>query len=166
MKKLISELQWRFIRTFKNKTLQKVNAGSFKVIFKKYWIDIKSPRDWWSLRLRADTFSAGYLFGTSKENLLAYITYLYAVSDGLLRDQGLADDIRKALNKYEKRLEKQAESAANEVTKEEEQRDARFLRESIEYGFMTKKQRKAEKKKLRDAVKEMVDGGEFDISEE
>jgi hypothetical protein len=159
-------LLWWFLKTFRNKTIVKLEAGAFKVVFKKYWVDIKAPRDWWHLRLRADSFPAGYLFASAgnpdnEDNVEQFADYLYAITDGIFRDQGLANDIRRSINKYHARLQKKAESDSKAVTDAEEQRDARLLREGAKYAKMSRKQRKREREQMRATVREMKEAGEF-----
>jgi ribosomal protein L10 len=80
---------------------------------------------------------------------------MYELTTCLLTDQGLFDDVQKALNKYDKRLQVIAERKAKEVTEEEERMASEQVKANIEYANMTKKQRKEYKKALREELRNM-----------
>jgi hypothetical protein len=82
---------------------------------------------------------------------------MYELTTLLLTDQGLADDIQKALTKYDKRLQVVAERKAKEVTEEADAIAAEQVKANIEYANMTKKQRKEYKKALREELKNTND---------
>jgi hypothetical protein len=162
----MNKIIWWFMRTFRNKTLLKCRVGAFDVRFKKYWVEFKAPRDWYSLRLRADNEAASYLFYAAKKGDFSqaegYIKTLYILSVAITKDQGLADDVSRAITKYHKRVEKQAESDFKAVSDAQNQADGRLLRESTKYAQMSRKQRKTAKEDMRATVREMVKDGEFD----
>ena len=84
-----------------------------------------------------------------------YCNRMYEITTLLLTDQGLADDVQKALTKYDKRLQVVAERKAKEVTEEEDAIAAEQVKANIEYANMTKKQRKQYKKALREELRNM-----------
>ena len=70
----------------------------------------------------------------------------------LTTDQGLANDIHKALAKFYKRMEKKAESIAKDITLDEDKLNEEVVKANIEVAKMTKAERKAHKEVIREVL--------------
>jgi deoxyribodipyrimidine photolyase len=122
-------------------------------------MEIKSESGNFTLETMGMIYPNAFLYDAlikGDENLVQwYCNRMYELTTCLLTDQGLADDVQKALNKYGKRLQVIAEQKAKEVTEEEERMAAEQVKANIEYANMTKKQRKEYKKSLREELRNM-----------
>ena len=162
MKKFFTRLVAKAMRfwlfTFKNKTLIEKEIGGFRFRFRRFWLDIESVSDkYWALRLRADTHPYLYLYSAvkqEKENQLnGYGLYVYLTSMFLTKDQLFADDVNKALQAYEKRLEAEAKAVAKKATDYDEQQNAEFMKDALKRGQMTRQQRRKAEREARKQMK-------------
>ena len=91
--------------------------GAFRWTFRRFTMDISTLSGNFRARFTADAHPYAYLLaGKDDENIIGFSQLMYSLGMLLTRDQGLADDVAKAINKYQKRLEKQA---AGEVVEDE-----------------------------------------------
>lgn len=84
----------------------------------------------------------GYLLaGKTDENIVGFCQFMYMLGQLLTTDQGLVNDVQKAISKYQKRLEKQS---AGEVVEDETQEKIALeeVKQVQEYVEMPKKERK------------------------
>lgn len=153
------ELERWFLLTFCDTKIKTVQCSAFKVTFRKFTMEIKSESGNFTLETMGMIYPNAFLYDAltkGDENLVQwYCNRMYELTTCLLTDQGLADDVQKALNKYGKRLQVIAEQEAKEVTEEEERMAAEQVKANIEYANMTKKQRKEYKKSLREELRNM-----------
>lgn len=162
MKKIFrffDKLQKWFLLTFRDTKIKSVQFPAFKVTFRKFTIEIKSVSGNFTLKTVGMVYPNAFLynaFAQGDEGLVQwYCNRMYELTTLLLTDQGLADDVQKALTKYDKRLQVVAERKAKEVTEEAESIAAEQVKANIEYANMTKKQRKEYKKALREELRNM-----------
>ena len=153
------ELQKWFLLTFCDTKIKTVQFPAFKVTFRKFTTEIKSVSGNFALKTIGMVYPNAFLYDAlikGDEGLVQwYCNRMYEITALLLTDQGLADDVQKALTKYDKRLQVVAERKAKEVTEEEDAIAAEQVKANIEYANMTKKQRKHYKKALRDELRNM-----------
>lgn len=153
------ELQRWFLLTFCDTKIKTVQSPAFKVTFRKFTMEIKSVSGNFTLKTKGMIYPNAFLYDAlikGDENLVQwYCNRMYELTTCILTDQGLFDDVQKALNKYGKRLQVIAEQEAKEVTEEEERMAAEQVKANIEYANMTKKQRKEYKKSLREELRNM-----------
>ena len=153
------ELEKWFLLTFCDTKIQSVQFPAFKVTFRKFTTEIKSVSSNFTLKTVGMVYPNAFLYDAlvkGDEGLVQwYCNRMYELTSLLLTDQGLADDVQKALTKYDKRLQVVAERKAKEVTEEEDAIAAEQVKANIEYANMTKKQRKQYKKALRDELRNM-----------
>lgn len=102
-------LKW-WLFSFRNGVVWKGEKGGFKVTFRRFWMDARSLSGNWSARWTAAEYPYGYLLTAvhkdNEDTLWGFCERMYVWSMLLLRDSGLAKDLDKAVDKYEKRLEK------------------------------------------------------------
>ena len=109
-------LKWWWF-TFKNPVIRKGEAGGFRWSFRRFWLEISTISGNFKCRFMADEHPYAYLLeGQGDENIIGFSQLLYSLGMLLTRDQGLVDDVTKAINKYQKRLDKKA---ASEVVEDE-----------------------------------------------
>lgn len=153
------ELEKWFLLTFCDTKIKSVQFPAFKVTFRKFTTEIKSVSNNFTLKTVGMVYPNAFLYDAlvkGDEGLLQwYCNRMYEITTLLLTDQGLADDVQKALTKYDKRLQVVAERKAKEITKEEDAIAAEQVKANIEYANMTKKQRKQYKKALREELRNM-----------
>ena len=153
------DVQKCFLLTFCDTKIKSVQSPAFKVTFRKFTTEIKSVSGNFVLKTTGMVYPNAFLYNAlaqGDEGLLHwYCNRMYDITTLLLTDQGLADDVQKALNKYNKRLQVVAEQKVKEVTEEEDVIAAEQVKANIEYANMTKKQRKEYKKALREELRNM-----------
>lgn len=80
----------------------------------------------------------------------------------ITQDQGLCNDCQKAIMKWQKHKEKEAESAANNVSGAQNMADEQLMREAIKRSQMSrkaaKKASKADRAEMKRILKEEEDG--------
>lgn len=86
--------------------MRKGEAGGFKWVFRRFWLEIETKSGNFKARFTAAEHPYGYLLaGKDDKNIEGYCQMLYMVAMLLTTDQGFVDDVRKAIGKYNKRLE-------------------------------------------------------------
>lgn len=90
--------------------------GGFKWVFRRFWLEITTLSGNFKARFTAGEHPYGYLIaGKDDSNIEGYCQMLYTVGMLLTTDQGFVNDIRKAIDKYDKRLQKQNPVVEDEV---------------------------------------------------
>ena len=82
---------------------------------------------------------------------------------GITQDQGLCNDVQKAISKWMKRKEAEAKSAAKAVTPEQDMASAALMEDIASESGMSKKELKAKREADREMMKEVLtekDNGE------
>lgn len=148
-----------FLLIFCDTKIKSVQFPAFKVAFRKFTTEIKSVSGNFTLKTTGMVYPNAFLYNAlaqGNEGLVQwYCNRIYELTSLLLTDQELANDVQKALTKYDKRLQVVAERKAKEVTEEAEAVAAEQIKTNIEYANMTKKQRKQYKKALREELRNM-----------
>lgn len=148
-----------FLLTFCDTKIKAVQCSAFKVTFRKFTMEIKSVSGNFTLKTMGMVYPNAFLYDALTKGdadlVQWYCNRMYELTTLLLTDQGLFNDVQKALNEYDKRLQVIAEQKAKEVTEEEERMAAEQVKANIEYANMTKKQRKEYKKALREELRRM-----------
>lgn len=143
---------------FKQKPLKTVECGGFIVNFyykegnlNCTYMDISTISRVWSMRISGNTYTYGYLLEASNQGLTeqihGYAAMLYILSQQLTQDKGLVDDITRSINKWMRRMERNAESEAKKVTDTEECMSHAVMEFSISGG---------DDSKFKDEVREVV----------
>lgn len=119
IKKLWGEILGWFLLAFRNPVLLKSEKGAFKVVFRRYWMEIRSLSDNFRLRMMICEHPYGYLLYGAKQgnekNLHNYCEYVYAVVMTLTTDQKFANEVQKSLNRcYERRANAELRKTAKE----------------------------------------------------
>lgn len=122
MKKIWSKIQMFWFFHFANPVVWMGENVGFKYTFRKFWLDISTKSGNWKMRVMADEHPFAYLLSSvhqgHEDNLYGFALTLYELNALLTRDQGLVNDVQKALRKYEARLSK------TELEPEEEEEQA------------------------------------------
>lgn len=155
MKKILAKIEKWWLLTFCNPIEYKFKFGGFKVVFRRYWLQIESISENFKVRYLASQHPYGYLFVSAQkgnlDNIHGFCAYIYKLSHTLTTDNKLVEDVTKAIKNYEKRL---AAKAATEVNTENDDLDLEVVKQACEAGKMTKKQRKQRKKEIKEALKD------------
>lgn len=94
--------------------------GAFKWTFRRFSLTIETLSGNFKAKYVADEHPYAYLLqGATDENIEGFCQLMYVLGKTLTTDQGLANDVGKAVSKYNKRLEKQAASGVVEDETEE-----------------------------------------------
>lgn len=153
------KVQMWLLLTFCDTKIKTVQCPAFKVTFRKFTMEIKSVSGNFTLKTKGMVYPNAFLYDALTKGdadlVQWYCNRMYELTTLLLTDQGLFDDVQKALTKYGKRLQVVAEQKAKEVTEEADTIAAEQVKANIEYANMTKKQRKEYKKALREELRNM-----------
>ena len=119
IKKLWGVIAGWFLFTFRNPVLSKSENGAFKVVFRRYWMEIRSLSDNFRLRVMICEHPYGYLLYGLKQgnekNLHAYCEYVYAVVMTLTTDQKFANEVQRSLGRcYERRANAELKKTVKE----------------------------------------------------
>lgn len=161
MKKFFDKIRMWWYFHIVNPVVRKGESkdGAFRWEFRRFWLDISTLSGNFKARYMADEFPYAYLLaGKDDENIIGFSQLMYSLGMLLTRDQGLVDDVAKAINKYQNRLEKRA---AGEVVEDEtEEKIAleteKAIQEHIELpDAERKKEEKRIDKKFKKAVKSL-----------
>lgn len=154
---LVKELgEWKFTFHYKEGSIERT------------FLSITSTSGIFNCRVGGNTHAYGYLLAAAKQGLdnqlAGYATTLYIPAMGITQDQGLCNDVQKAINKWMKRKEAEAKSTAKAVTDSEEMASAAFMESVIERSQMSKKEAKAaseaDKELMREVLNEDKEGNE------
>lgn len=147
----------------KQTPIEHVEVGAFVVnwYFKENsivdsYMEIRTISDNWRMRLDARHTMYGYLLASvqqgRKEQVHGYCVQLYILATAL--DQGLINDAQKAIAKFMKRKDKEAEAEAKSVTETQIVADEVLMEEAIKRG-KTKGNKKAERKAAKESQEEI-----------
>ena len=155
------------IKLFKQKPkyTYEVGGGAFKLEFyideknpKGNYLHITTPSGVFEQTLRNYPF--GYLLAASQQGktseLEAYCVLLYRVSEEIYQDLGFCSDIIKAIQKRDKRLMKQAEKEAANVSEAEEMGAQAFMEDIVSEQGLSKKELADKRKADREILKEIL----------
>lgn len=120
MKKIFDKIQMWWYFHLANPVVRKGERGAFEWEFRRFWLEISTVSGNFKVRFMADAHPYAYLLASQgDENIHGFCQTVYLLSKTLTTDQGLVDDVAKALSKYNKRLDKQAASGIVEDETEE-----------------------------------------------
>lgn len=143
---LVKEVgEWKFTFHYKE--------GSIEQTF----LSITSTSGIYSMHIGGNTHAYGYLLAAAKQGLdnqlAGYATTLYIPAMGITQDQGLCNDVQKAISKWMKRKEAEAKSAAKAVTPEQDMASAALIEDIVSEQGMSKKELKAKREADREMMK-------------
>lgn len=137
-----------------NRKVRKGEKGGFKWLFRRFWLEISTLSGNFKARFTAAEHPYGYLIaGEKDDNIEGYCQMLYMVAMLLTTDQGFVDDVRKAINKYDKRLQKE-----NPVVEDEtEEKMALEEQQAVEYrSTLPRRYRKRADRETEEHIKEVL----------
>lgn len=112
-------LKWWWF-TVKNPVIRKGEAGGFRWVFRRFWLEISTKSRNFTVKFTADENPFGYLVaGKDDSNVHGFAYVMYTVGKLLTTDQGFVNDIHRAIQKYNQRLNKKAASGVVEDETEE-----------------------------------------------
>ena len=163
MKKLWLKIQKLWLFHVANPVIRTGEGHGFKYTFRKYWLEIESISGNWKTRVTASEHPFAYLLVSveqGNENLFGFAEMMYYLSSTLTRDQGLVNDVQKALRKYEIRLSK------TDLEPEEEEKVAiEEVKGVQEYVEATPKQRRKMERDINGRFKKAVQAQNLQESE-
>lgn len=155
---------------FKKKPYFEATAGEWKFTFyfneKKMegcYLDVSTDSGMMGLRIGGASHAYGYLLAAAQqgltEQLSGYMTLLYVPAMTMTTDQGLSDDVTRAINKWHKRMEKKAAKEAAKTTEAQIQADEALLGDVLYEQTLNKRdiadKRKADAEVMKDVIKEL-----------
>lgn len=154
---LVKEVgEWKFTFHYKEGSIERT------------FLSITSTSGIMNMRLGGNTHAFGYLLAAAKQDRLdqlqGYAVTLYVPAMAMTQDAGLTADVQKAINKWMRRKEAEAKSAAKAVTETDEIASKAFMESVVERSQMSKKEAKAaseaDKEIMREVLNEDKEGNE------
>lgn len=125
---------------------------------KRTFLSITSTSGLFNCRIGGNCHAFGYLLAAATQNRLdqlqGYAVTLYIPAMGMTQDQGLCNDVQKAINKWMKRKETEAKNAAKAVTETEEIASQAFMESVVKRSEMSRKEVKKEREEMKRVLKE------------
>lgn len=155
---LVKEVgEWKFTFHYKEGSIERT------------FLSITSTSGIYSMHIGGNTHAFGYLLAAAKQEridqLQGYIVSLFIPAMAMTQDQGLCNGVQKAINKWMKRKEAEAKSAAKAVTDSEEMASAAFMESVIERSQMSKKEAKAASEADKELMREILNEKEGENGE-
>lgn len=146
---LVKEVgEWKFTFHYKEGSIERT------------FLSITSTSGIMNMRLGGNTHAYGYLLAAATQDRLdqlhGYVVSLYVPAMAMTQDAGLTADVQKAINKWMKRKEAEAKSAAKAVTDYEEMASQAFMESVIERSQMSKKEAKTASEADKELMREML----------
>lgn len=136
-----------------NHIVRRGEAGGFKWTFRRFWLDIETISGNFKARFTAAEHPYAYLLaGKNDDNIHGFCQMLYTIGMLLTTDQGFVNDVAKAVNKYDKRLQKASAIEENEA---EEKMALAEVEQTHEYANMSKEEHKKIDRRFKKAVKKI-----------
>lgn len=149
------------MKLFKKKPYKVVECGGFVANFyynendlENTYLEITTKSGVWSMRVAGNNHAYGYLLAAANQGLTeqihGYATTCYVVAQTLTTDQGFTDDVLRAISKWQRRMEKKAESEAKKVTATDEQ-----VSQAVMEAVTQEHNSKEFKREVKDALEEL-----------
>lgn len=112
-------LKWWYFKV-KNPIIRSGESGGFEWTFRRFDLTISTKSGNFEAKFMADAHPYSVLVGCEQEETIhGYCALLYQIGKLMTTDAGFVGDLKKALSKYDKRLQKQAASEVKEDETEE-----------------------------------------------
>ena len=125
----------------------------------KCYLEISTISGIFNLKLQGIAY--GYLLESARqgkeENIHGFCAMMYLITDRVFSDEGFADDLIRACNKYQNRMFKKATELAKKATKKDEDASKIIMDSVIERANMNKRQSKKASKIERELAKDVID---------
>lgn len=157
--KLFEKIQKWYYFHIANPVVRRGESGGFRWEFRRFWLTIETVSGNWKARWTAAENPYAYLLvGKDDFNIIGFARIVYEVGMLLTTDQGFANDIAKAITKYQKRLEKKAagEVKEDEIEEKVALEEVKSVQEHVEKS--PKERKKAEREvngRFKKAVKSL-----------
>jgi len=162
---------------FKQKPKYSISVGN-NTFIADFYVDEKNPNvkyNYLHIHTPNNVFEqkiVGYPFGYllaavsqgNENEVHSYCIMLWCITQELYRDQGLCNDIQNSIMKWQKRKEKEAESAAKAVTDEQEQANQALMEDLASEQGLSKKELKAKREEDKEAMREVLNDVKDDKS--
>lgn len=141
---------------FRNTKIKDIEFDAYKVTFRRFTMDITTKSGNMKLRTMGMQYPQGYLLYCleqgSEKQVEWFCQTVYRFVSLITQDQGFANDVIKAFTKYAKRMEKKAESIANDITPDEDKLNEEVVKANIEVAKMNKVKRRAHRVTMREVL--------------
>lgn len=116
MRQFFQKIRAWWLFKMSNPVVRKGEKGGFKWVFRRFWVEITTVSGNFKARFMAAAHPYGYLVsGKDDKNIEGFCQMIYTVGMLLTTDQGFVDDVRKAVGKYQKRLDKENPIVEDEI---------------------------------------------------
>lgn len=116
MRQFFQKIRAWWLFKMSNPVVRKGEKGGFKWVFRRFWVEITTVSGNFKARFMAAEHPYGYLVsGKDDKNIEGFCQMIYTVGMLLTTDQGFVDDVKKAIDKYQKRLDKENPVVEDEI---------------------------------------------------
>lgn len=157
MKKIWTSIQRWWLFNLANPVVRKGEAGGFKWVFRRFWLEISTLSGNFKCRFTADEHPYGALLSSDESNdtIHGFCQIVYQIGKLLTTEQKFADDIQKAIVNYNNRLNKKA---AGEIVEDELEENIAIeeVKQIQEYVEATPKERRRQERDSNGRFKKVV----------
>ena len=168
MEKFWQKIQRWWYFYLANPVVAKGERGGFKYKFRRFWLEIETVSGNWKMRSTASENPYGYLLASvnakNEDNVYGLAEIMYVLQALLTVDQKLVDDVKKALENYEKRMEGVVPNNEDETEEKIALETEKAIQEHVE--LPKKERRKVERDingRFKKAVKDVQEGSDSNL---
>lgn len=160
----MKKIKYWFFTTFLNRKKAVIDEGGFKIVFRNYDMRITTKSGNFSMKVMAGDYPFGYLAAAlnqgKKSQVHGYAEYMYLVAMMLCRDVQFQRDIKRDLELLNKRVQRKAEKAAQEVDENMENVETEIVKRDMEVGQMSRRERRKASREFKKTAKTVLNEDE------
>lgn len=138
-----------------NPKVRSGEKGGFKWVFRRFWLEITTLSGNFKARFTAGEHPYGYLIaGKDDSNIEGYCQMLYMVGMLLTTDQVFANDVQKAIKRYDERMLKGNPVVEDALEERMSIEDVKGVQERVEMSESSRRRASRETdKRIKEAIK-------------
>lgn len=138
-----------------NPKVRSGEKGGFKWVFRRFWLEITTLSGNFKARFTAGEHPYGYLIaGKDDSNIEGYCQMLYMVGMLLTTDQVFANDVQKAIKRYDERMLKGNPVVEDALEERMSIEDVKGVQERVEMSEASRRRASRETdRRIKEAIK-------------
>ena len=138
-----------------NPKVRSGEKGGFKWVFRRFWLEITTLSGNFKARFTAGEHPYGYLIaGKDDSNIEGYCQMLYMVGMLLTTDQVFANDVQKAIKRYDERMLKDNPVVEDALEERMSIEDVKGVQERVEMSEASRRRASRETdRRIKEAIK-------------
>lgn len=139
----------------RNYKVREGEKGGFKWVFRRFWLEITTLSGNFRARFTAGEHPYGYLIaGKNDDNINGFCEMLYMVGMLLTTDQVFANDVQKAIKRYDERMLKDNPVVEDALEEKMSIEDVKGVQERVEMSEASRRKASRETdRRIKEAIK-------------